>query len=93
MKSQQGAGKCYVCVIRFHDAVPGGEAAFAKGLETLTGALFQRPPLISAVKRQLRIRTIFDTKIYGFDNDPSPCGLLGLVPGWYLHSNFVCPSW
>jgi len=35
----------------------------------LTGALFQRPPLISAVKRQLRIRTIHESKLYEFDND------------------------
>lgn len=69
MKSQQGAGKEYVCVIRFHDKLPGGEAQFARALETLTGALFQRPPLISAVKRQLRIRTIHESKLYEFDND------------------------
>lgn len=31
-------------------------AKVARAIETLTGALFQRPPLISAVKRQLRIR-------------------------------------
>ncbi|KAF9367023.1 centromere/microtubule-binding protein cbf5, partial [Podila verticillata] len=36
---------------------------------TLTGALFQRPPLISAVKRQLRIRTIHESKLIEFDND------------------------
>ncbi|KKY25458.1 putative centromere microtubule binding protein cbf5 [Phaeomoniella chlamydospora] len=69
VKSQQGAGKEYVCVIRLHDKVPGGEAQFARALETLTGALFQRPPLISAVKRQLRIRTIHESKLYEFDND------------------------
>jgi H/ACA ribonucleoprotein complex subunit 4 len=69
VKSQQGAGKEYVAVIRFHDKVPGGEAAFAKALETLTGALFQRPPLISAVKRQLRIRSIYESKLIEFDND------------------------
>jgi H/ACA ribonucleoprotein complex subunit 4 len=69
VKAQQGAGKEYVCVIRLHDAVPGGEAAFAQALETLTGALFQRPPLISAVKRQLRIRTIHESKLIEFDND------------------------
>lgn len=69
VKSQQGAGKEYVAVIRFHDTIPGGEAAFAKALETLTGALFQRPPLISAVKRQLRIRTIHESKLIEFDND------------------------
>ncbi|KAL1984770.1 hypothetical protein VTN96DRAFT_8711 [Rasamsonia emersonii] len=69
VKSQQGAGKEYVCVIRLHDRLPGGEAQFARALETLTGALFQRPPLISAVKRQLRIRTIHESKLYEFDND------------------------
>ncbi|KAI9742020.1 MAG: centromere/microtubule-binding protein cbf5 [Cirrosporium novae-zelandiae] len=69
VKSQQGAGKEYVCVVRFHDTIKGGEAAFARALETLTGALFQRPPLISAVKRQLRIRTIHESILYEFDND------------------------
>jgi H/ACA ribonucleoprotein complex subunit 4 len=69
VKSQQGAGKEYVCVIRLHDKLPGGEAQFARALETLTGALFQRPPLISAVKRQLRIRTIHESKLYEFDNN------------------------
>jgi H/ACA ribonucleoprotein complex subunit 4 len=68
VKSQQGAGKEYVCVIRFHDTIPGGEAAVAQVLETLTGALFQRPPLISAVKRQLRIRTIHESRLIEFDN-------------------------
>jgi H/ACA ribonucleoprotein complex subunit 4 len=69
VKAQQGAGKEYVAVVRFHDTIPGGEPAFAKALETLTGALFQRPPLISAVKRQLRIRTIHESKLIEFDND------------------------
>ncbi|KAL7949022.1 pseudouridine synthase [Trichoderma barbatum] len=69
VKSQQGAGKEYVAIIRLHDKLPGGEAQFARALETLTGALFQRPPLISAVKRQLRIRTIHESKLIEFDND------------------------
>ncbi|KAJ1960614.1 centromere/microtubule-binding protein cbf5 [Dipsacomyces acuminosporus] len=43
--------------------------ALAKAVETLTGALFQRPPLISAVKRQLRVRTIYKSKLIEFDND------------------------
>jgi H/ACA ribonucleoprotein complex subunit 4 len=33
----------------------------------MTGALFQRPPLISAVKRQLRIRTVYESKLFEFD--------------------------
>ncbi|TGJ80906.1 hypothetical protein E0Z10_g7857 [Xylaria hypoxylon] len=69
VKSQQGAGKEYVAVIRLHDKLPGGDAQFSRALETLTGALFQRPPLISAVKRQLRIRTIHESRVIEFDND------------------------
>lgn len=36
-------------------------------METLTGALFQRPPLIAAVKRQLRVRTIYESKLIEYD--------------------------
>ena len=68
VKSQQGAGKEYVCILRLHDAIES-EKKLAQTLETLTGALFQRPPLISAVKRQLRIRTIHESKLIEFDND------------------------
>lgn len=66
MKSQQGAGKEYVCVARLHSAVPD-VAKVARALETLTGAVFQKPPLISAVKRQLRVRTIYESKLLEYD--------------------------
>ncbi|KAF9056296.1 pseudouridine synthase [Panaeolus papilionaceus] len=66
VKSQQGAGKEYVCVLRLHAGLPN-PAALPRALQTLTGALFQRPPLISAVKRQLRIRTIHESKLLEFD--------------------------
>lgn len=69
VKSQQGAGKEYVCIARFHGAVEGGAAKVSRALEQLTGALFQRPPLISAVKRQLRIRTIYSTKLHEYDEE------------------------
>ncbi|KAL0051871.1 hypothetical protein WJX82_003616 [Trebouxia sp. C0006] len=36
-------------------------------------ALFQRPPLISAVKRQLRIRTIYQSKLIEYDEDRHLC--------------------
>lgn len=68
VKSQQGAGKEYVAVLRLHDAIES-EAKLQTAIETLTGALFQRPPLISAVKRQLRIRTIYESKLIEFDNE------------------------
>ncbi|EER15090.1 H/ACA ribonucleoprotein complex subunit, putative [Perkinsus marinus ATCC 50983] len=68
VKAQQGAGKEYVCVVRFH-ADPGGEAAITRALDQLTGALFQRPPVIAAVKRQLRIRTIYWSKLLDYDEE------------------------
>lgn len=66
VKSQQAAGKEYVCVVRLHGAVKN-EKRVQKALEKLTGAVYQRPPLISAVKRQLRIRTIYKSKLIEFD--------------------------
>lgn len=61
-KSQQGAGKEYVAIFRLHNTVES-EKKVKQALEKLTGALFQRPPLISAVKRQLRIRTVYENKL------------------------------
>jgi H/ACA ribonucleoprotein complex subunit 4 len=68
VKSQQGAGKEYVCIARLHDKI-ADVTKVARALETLTGAVFQRPPLISAVKRQLRIRTIYESKLLEYDAD------------------------
>jgi len=68
VKSQQGAGKEYVAVLRTHSALED-EKKLAKAIGTLTGALFQRPPLIAAVKRRLRIRTIYESKLLEFDKE------------------------
>ena len=68
VKSQQGAGKEYITVLRLHGAIDG-ERPLLNGLEQLTGALFQRPPLISAVKRQLRVRTIYSNTLLEFDKE------------------------
>ena len=65
-KSQQGAGKEYVSIVRLHNAIDN-EMQLKQALEKLTGALFQRPPLIAAVKRQLRIRTIYESKLIEYD--------------------------
>lgn len=67
VKSQQSAGKEYVAIVRLHSAIES-QVKLARAIETLTGALFQRPPLISAVKRQLRIRTIYNSKLIEYDN-------------------------
>lgn len=68
MKSQQSAGKEYVGVIRFHNPVEDiKEVDLA--LKRLTGSCFQRPPLISSVKRELRVRTIYNSKFLEFDKE------------------------
>ena len=61
-------GKEYVCVLRLHESL-ASEDSLPRAIENLTGALFQRPPLISAVKRQLRIRTVHESKLLEFDNE------------------------
>lgn len=68
MKAQQSAGKEYVGVLRLHSALDDIRT-LNNAVETLTGALFQRPPLISAVKRQLRVRTIYESKLLEFDKE------------------------
>jgi len=67
VKAQQSAGKEYVCVVRFHSD-PGGPAKINRALDMLTGACFQRPPVISAVKRQLRVRTIYEAKMVEYND-------------------------
>lgn len=68
VKSQQNAGKEYVAVFSLHSAVEDLKKV-TQGLEKLRGALFQRPPLISAVKRQLRVRTVYDSKLLDFNQE------------------------
>jgi len=68
VKSQQSAGKEYVAVFKLHSAVES-LARVNQGLEKLRGALFQRPPLISAVKRQLRVRSVYDSLLLDYDQD------------------------
>uniref|UniRef100_A0A6P6Y7V0 H/ACA ribonucleoprotein complex subunit cbf5-like n=1 Tax=Dermatophagoides pteronyssinus TaxID=6956 RepID=A0A6P6Y7V0_DERPT len=68
VKSQQGVGKEYVGVIKFH-APPASREAVRAAFAQLTGALFQRPPILSAVKRQLRIRHVYESKVLDFDDE------------------------
>ncbi|XP_034934367.1 H/ACA ribonucleoprotein complex subunit 4 [Chelonus insularis] len=67
-KSQQSAGKEYIAVFKLHSAVENVQK-IKQALERLRGALFQRPPLISAVKRQLRVRTVYDSWLLDYDSE------------------------
>merc|ERR1711935_1292636 len=68
VKAQQSAGKEYIGIVRFHDDIEN-ISQITKALEDLRGAVFQMPPLNSAVKRELRIRTLYDTKLLDFNKD------------------------
>ncbi|XP_066948073.1 H/ACA ribonucleoprotein complex subunit DKC1 isoform X1 [Macrobrachium rosenbergii] len=68
VKSQQGAGKEYVCIFRLHERYEDMHKLIHT-IEKMKGAQFQRPPLISAVKRQLRVRNIYDMKLLEYDQD------------------------
>lgn len=68
VKAQQSAGKEYVGIVRFHGPIED-EKIIEKSLQKLTGSCFQRPPLISSVKRELRIRTIYQSKLLQYDKE------------------------
>ena len=68
VKAQQSAGKEYVGIVKFHNPIEN-KAIIEDCLKRLQGACFQRPPLISSVKRELRVRTIYDYKLIEFDKE------------------------
>lgn len=63
-KSQQNAGKTYVCCIEFNTETTLEK--FKEACKKLTGHLYQRPPLMCAVKRDLRLRWIYEINIIEF---------------------------
>ena len=66
VKAQQSAGKEYVAVVKLHQHIEKVKQV-EKALLSLTGPVFQRPPLISAVKKELRVRTIYESKLVDYD--------------------------
>ena len=68
VKAQQSAGKEYVGIVKFHNPLED-KSQVEDCLKRLQGACFQRPPLISSVKRELRVRTIYDYKLIEFDKE------------------------
>ncbi|MCQ2816704.1 MAG: RNA-guided pseudouridylation complex pseudouridine synthase subunit Cbf5 [archaeon] len=68
VKAQQSAGKEYVGIVKFHNPIEDIKIV-DDCLKRLQGPCFQRPPLISSVKRELRVRSIYDYKLYEFDKE------------------------
>lgn len=61
VKFLQESGKEYVCLMRLHGDVK--EEKIKEVFKMFTGKIFQKPPLKSAVKKQLRIREIYSMNI------------------------------
>ncbi len=57
----QGSEKEYVCLMRLHGDVRKEE--IERVLKLFEGKIYQRPPLKSAVKKRLRVRTIYRIEI------------------------------
>lgn len=89
VKSQQSAGKEYVGVFQLHEK-PESVAKVYQIVEKLQGALFQRPPLIAAVKRQLRVRTVYEQKLLEYDEEKNS-GILWMSceAGTYVRTSCV----
>lgn len=56
------AGKEYVCLMTLHKEMP--EDQIYEIFDQFTGKIYQTPPIKSAVKRELRVRTIYYATIY-----------------------------
>lgn len=69
-------------VFKLHAPIEDGVKKIKQGLEKLKGALFQRPPLISAVKRQLRVRTVYDSLLCDYDETRN----IGELNDWLFFS-------
>ncbi|MCD1293486.1 RNA-guided pseudouridylation complex pseudouridine synthase subunit Cbf5 [Methanocella sp. CWC-04] len=59
------SGKEYVCVMRLHADIPPSKLKSVMG--EFEGVIYQRPPLVSAVKRQVRKRTIYYLELLEID--------------------------
>jgi len=61
------APKEYVCLMHLHHPVPKGSVR--EICAEFTGKIYQRPPIKSAVKRNLRVRTIYYLRIEEIEGD------------------------
>jgi len=66
-KTQQNAGKEYVAVVQFKERVK--KEKFIEALKEFTGPLLQRPPEQCAVKRVLRVRSVYSNVFVDFDEE------------------------
>lgn len=68
-KAQQAAGKEYVAVLKLDGGQQINKEAIEKAMVCLKGPIFQKPPAVAAVKRQLRVRNIYESKLLEIDTE------------------------
>ncbi len=75
------SGKEYVCFMRLHDVLP--EKAIKKVCAEFAGPIYQMPPVISAVKRSIRVRNIYYLDVLEIDG-PMVLMKVGCEAGTYI---------
>jgi H/ACA ribonucleoprotein complex subunit 4 len=75
------SGKEYVCLLKLHREMP--PKTIRKVCEEFTGPIYQMPPIKSAVKRALRIRTIYYLEVLEIEGS-SVLFRVGCEAGTYI---------
>ena len=75
------SGKEYICLMTLHESVP--EKKVLRVCRQFTGPIFQMPPIISAVKRAVRVRNIYYLEVLGV-KEKSVLMRVGCEAGTYM---------
>ncbi len=75
------SGKEYVCFMRLHDVLP--EKIVKQVCTEFNGPIYQMPPVISAVKRSIRVRNIYYLDVLEI-NGPMVLMKVGCEAGTYI---------
>ena len=75
------AGKEYICIMKLH--APNKPAKIEQICNMFQGPIYQRPPLVSAVKRQTRIRNIYYLDVHEIE-DRDVLLTIGCEAGTYI---------
>ncbi|AGB50167.1 rRNA pseudouridine synthase, putative [Methanomethylovorans hollandica DSM 15978] len=75
------SGKEYICLMRLHDTLP--EKVVKKVCAEFNGPIYQMPPVISAVKRSIRVRNIYYLDVLEIDG-PMVLMKVGCEAGTYI---------
>jgi H/ACA ribonucleoprotein complex subunit 4 len=75
------AGKEYICLMRLHSVVK--KTAIQRIAQEFTGSIYQRPPVKSAIKREVRVRNIYYLDILEIEGS-SVLMCVGCESGTYI---------